>query len=755
MQETATAAETRIDGFEKATGRAQYTDDLPLPYGTLYCAILPSPLSHARIRSIDASRAERVPGVLAVLTQNHLDGMDPYLHGAGYGGGPQAERPFIATEKVRYDGEPVAAVAAETLAIAEYAVSLIDVQYDELPTVFDPAEALEPQAPLLHEAIGSNAVGEYVWSWGDVEQGLRESDRIFEDTYSFPSVFHHPMENIGGCVAEFRGDEVYLLAPIQHMFGAREEIAGLFNLEPEQVHIRSPYIGGGFGAKELKTSHLIALWLARKTGRPVRALATAEGSMRTDCRHQIIYRVRTGVKNDGTLWAQEIELLCNEGAYSRGLGMCRLAVGGAWGPYRVRHMRITGRSVVTNRVPAGAFRSVAKPQVTWGYENNLENIAREMGIDPMEFRLRNFLRRGDIIVEGATPLDSDYSVLLKTVTDAIGWDGRSQRVGPGHDRPPAGGGPVRARGLAATFRHGYSGADNTFATVTLDRHGRLRIHHSVTEIGGGLYNVMARVASRALGIPVDQIEVAHPDTDSPFSEGIASQRMTVCAGGAVQAACEDLKRELIDTAVKVRGGRPEEWRFYEGQLYHGERSVSFAELVRAVSGNGVLMGKGVHRTKRLENAFSGEVPYWGVSTGAAEVEVDPDTGQVRLLRSATAVDVGKAIDPLACRGQIEGAALFGLGNTFYEELIYQDQQLMNADPFQYRLPLLPDLPEQFEAIMIENADGPGPEGAKGVGNTPVSPIAPAIGAAIYEAIGVRIHDLPITPEKVLRALGKL
>ena len=755
MQDLITPTEARIDGYEKVTGRADYTDDLPLPYGTAFCAVLLSPLSHARIVSIDASKAEQVTGVLAVLTREHLDGMDPNLHGAGYSGEPQAERSFIATEKVRYDGDPVAAVAAETQAIAEYALSQIEVRYADLPTVFDPIAALAPGAPLLHEDLGTNAVGEYSWSWGDIEQGFKESDRIFEDSYSFPSVFHHPMENIGGCVAEFRGDEVHLLSPIQHMFSAREEIARLFDLEPERVHIRSPFIGGGFGAKELKTVHLIALWLARKTGRPVCALATAEGSMRTDCRHQIIYRVRTGVKNDGTLWAQDIELLCNEGAYSRGLGMCRLAVGGAWGPYRVRHMRITGRSVVTNRVPAGAFRSVAKPQVTWGYENNLDNIAREMGIDPMDFRLKNFLRRGDIIVEGATPLDGDYSVLLKTVTDAIGWDGRSQRVGPERNRLPAGSGPIRARGIGATFRHGYSGADNTFATVTLDRRGRLRIHHSITEIGGGLYNVMARVASRSLGIPVDQIEVAHPDTDSPFSEGIASQRMTVCAGGAVESACEDLKRELFDTAAKVRGGRTEEWRLYEGQLYHGERSIPLGELVRAVSGNGVLMGKGVHRTKRLENAFSGEVPYWGVSTGAAEVEVDPDTGEVRLLRYATAADVGKAIDPIACKGQIEGAALFGLGNTLYEEMIYQDQQLMNADPFQYRLPTLPDLPEQFEAIMIENADGPGPQGAKGVGNTPVSPIAPAIGNAIYEALGVRIKDLPITPEKILRALGKL
>jgi CO/xanthine dehydrogenase Mo-binding subunit len=754
MQVLGTATGQRVDGYEKVTGRAPYTEDLPVPFGTAYCAILRSPFSHALIKSIDGSRAERLAGVLAVLTREQPEGMDPYMHTPGFGGGPQATRPFVAVEKVRYDGEPVAAVAAESTAIAEHALTLIEVDYEELPTVFDPAEALAPGAPLVHEAIGSNAVGEYTWNWGDTEQGFRESDRIFEDTYTFPSVFHHPMETIGGCLAEFRGDEVQLLAPIQHMFHARDDIAHLFGLEPERVHIRSPYIGGGFGAKELKTEHLIALWLARRTGRPVRPAASAETSMRTDCRHQMVYRVRTGVKADGTLWAQEIELLCNEGAYSRGLGVSRLAVGGAWGPYRVRHMRIVGRSVLTNRVPAGSFRSVAKPQVTWGYECNLDQIARMMGIDPIDFRLKNFLRRGDIIVDGATPLDADYGVLLQQTADAIGWDGRSARTVTESAAPPASTGSVRGRGMAATFRHGYSGSDNTHASLTLDRRGRIRIHHAVTEIGGGLYSVMAHVASQSLGIPTDRIEIAHPDTDSPFSDGIASQRMTVCMGGAVQAACEDLKRQLVEIAVNVHGGSVDEWRFFQGQLWFGEQAVQYGELVQAITPSGVLTGNGVHRTARRENAFMGEVPYWGVSTGAAEVEIDLETGEVRLLKYATACDVGKAIDPIACRAQIEGAALFGLGNTLYEELIYQVQQLMNADPFQYRLPLLRDLPENFEVLMVENGDAPGPEGAKGVGNTPVSPVAPAIGNAIYEALGVRIRDLPINAEKVLRALGR-
>ena len=272
----------RVDGYDKVTGRAAYTEDLPLPYGVAYCSILRSPFSHASIVSIDASAAERLPGVIAVLTRDCLEGMDPYMHTGGFGGGPQATRPFIAVEKVRYDGEPVAAVAAESQAIADLATSLIDVRYDALPAVFDPAEALTAGAPLVHEAVGSNAVGEYVWSWGDTGQGFQESDFVFEDEYTFPSVFHHPMENIGACLAEVRGKEINLLSPIQHMFHAREDIASLFGVDEEQVHIRSPFIGGGFGAKELKTSHLIAIWFARKTGdRSTRPRAPRKASGRT------------------------------------------------------------------------------------------------------------------------------------------------------------------------------------------------------------------------------------------------------------------------------------------------------------------------------------------------------------------------------------------------------------------------------------------------------------------------------------------
>ena len=757
MGSVQTIPEPRIDAYDKVTGRALYTEDLPLPYGVAYCAILGSPHSHARIRSINTEKAERLPGVLAVLTRDHLDGMDPYIRGAGFGGNVPANQSFIAIDKVRYDGDPVAAVAAENLALAEYALNLIQVEYEDLPAVFDLTESIASDAPLVHEALASNIVGEYRWDWGDVEQGFRESHRVFEDVYVFPSVFHYPIENIGGCSAQFLDDQVELVVPVQHLFSAQQEIAELFGLEPEQVRVRMPYVGGGFGAKELKPAHLITLWLARKTGRPIVTIPSSEQSMRSDCRHQVVYKVKTGVKADGSLWAEEIELLVDEGAYARQLGVTRLAIAGAWGPYHIPHMRMIGHSVFTNRVPAGAFRGLAKAQVTWGYECHYDMVARQMGIDPMEFRIKNFMRRGDVVTEGASPLDTDYDVLLRQAARSIGWDGSSKRVGEEVLKAESETKPLRGRGLSTTFRHGYFAASNTLATVTMNKYGKVKIWHSGAEIGGGVYTVMALVAAQTLGLPATQIEVSHPDTLHPYSEGIGSSRDTVCMGMAVQNACEDLKQELFRTAAVSKGGTQEEWRLAEGDLWHGEETYSIEEILSNVAlfPGAVIMGKGSYVTPLKDNPFMGTVPHWEVSVGAAEVEVDPQTGEVHVLNYATVCDVGKAIHPSACKGQLDGGAIMGLGDTLYEEMVYRDGQFLNGDPMQYRLPVIGDIPHQFHAVLVENCDGPGPLGSKGMGQTAISPVAPAIANAVFDATGVRIKDLPITPEKILHALGKL
>ena len=304
----------RIDALPKVTGQAAYTEDLPLPPGVLYGAILRSPYVHARLVSIDARQAERLPGVHAVATREHLRNLNPFLDPAAYGAEGEGAAPLIALEKVRYEGEPVAAVVAETPALARQALDRIKVVYEDLPTLFDVREALKPDAPLIHDKRPGNLVGRFDFGWGDVEQAWRECDYIFEDTYVFQSVFHHPMENLGGCIAEVRGDTLELTAPIQHPFRSRDDIAAMFGFDRNKVRVRFPYVGGGFGSKELKTEHLIAIFLAIRSGRAVTLRPTAEESFRSDCRHAVVYHVKTGVKADGTLIAQDIDLIFDKGA---------------------------------------------------------------------------------------------------------------------------------------------------------------------------------------------------------------------------------------------------------------------------------------------------------------------------------------------------------------------------------------------------------------------------------------------------------
>src|SRR5262245_53558592 len=747
----------RIDAGPKVTGRAIYTEDLPLPLGTLYGAMLRSPYAHARLVSIDAQQAERLPGVHAVVTREHLGHLNPFLDPASYGTEGEGAAPIIALEKVRYEGEPVAAVAAETPALARQALACIEVVYEDLPVLFDTREALKPDAPVIHLKRPGNLVGRFDFGWGDVERGFRESDHIFEDTYVFQSVFHHPMENLGGCIAEVRGDTLELTAPIQHPFRSRDEIAAMFGFDRNRVHIRFPYVGGGFGSKELKTEHLIAILLAIRSGRAVTLRPTAEESFRSDCRHAVVYHVKTGVQADGTLIAQDIDILFDKGAYAHGNGMDvpRRGSSLAWGPYRVPHLRVVGRSYFTNKVPAGAFRSLGRAQTTWGYESHYDMIARQLGLEPVAFRRRNFLQRGERLIETVSPFDADMDDLVRRALAALDWDGRSQHLGPPTDVVYRGTTPVRGRGIAATFRHGYSGTSVSDVEVTADNRGIIRILHTGAEIGQGLYTMLARVASETLGVPERQIEVSHPHTDLPYSDGIGSSRDTVSMGMATQRACEDLKRQLVEVAVKAMGGTPQAWGFTAGQLWYGERAYPLGEVISTLAHSLVFRGKGHYSTPRANNVWQGVVPHWELSVGAAEVEVDPETGEVTLRQYAIAADVGTAVHPISCKSQLDGGSIMGLGDAMYKEMVYGDGQLLNGDSFQYRLPLLHDLPPRFTSIMVENHDGPRPLCTRGLTPAGVSPIAPAIANAIYDAIGVRIKELPITPEKTLRGLGKL
>ncbi|HEY6367185.1 MAG TPA: xanthine dehydrogenase family protein molybdopterin-binding subunit [Candidatus Binatia bacterium] len=747
----------RIDLKEKVTGQALYIEDLPdLPL-TAYGATLLSPYSHAKILSVDAAEAERSPGVLAVLDREHLDGQNPRLKLATHEHLKLTDdQDFIAIDKVRFDGELVAVVVAEDLRSAQRALEKIRIEYEPLAPIFDATQALAPGAPILHEERGTNLLLEDSLAWGDVDEGFRQAERVFEETYTSPSMFHHPMEHVGGCLAQYINGEVNLWLPTTSPMRDASEIAQFIGVEADKVRVRVPYVGGGFGSKILVPSIYASVFLSRKIGRPVRLVPSEEHSFRQNSRHAEVFKAKIGVKADGTLIALDVDLVVDTGAYTTGAATAaHNSVISAWGCYRIPHLRIKGRCVYTNKVPAGHTRATGKIQTTWGIECTMDSVARQMDIDPYEFRKKNVLLRGDFVAKGTPSMDTDYPDLMQQAIAGIGWDGRSNLTLP--EKSTNGASWARGRGMALSLRHGSQGGGRAYAMATMDARGGVTIQHNAPEIGQGTHNLFSVIAVRTLDIPQNLIRVKSPDTavHLPFA-GVSAQRTTMQMGNAVHHACEKLKQELFSLAAQVKGGKPEEWRLIQGRLCWAETSFSIGEIIRTLGGNVVLKCVGYHsvRPTEKESVFAG-MDHWAPSAAAIELEVNVETGELRILRYSVIADAGKALHYPSAKAQVDGGAVMGFGHALFEETIYRDEQLQNGDPFQYRLPVMKDIPEVFYSSMLENEDGPGPFGSKGMSQTSIVTVAPAIGNAIYDAIGARVRSLPISPEKILRAMGKI
>jgi CO/xanthine dehydrogenase Mo-binding subunit len=747
----------RIDLKDKVTGAAQYIEDLPDLPNTAYGATLLSPYSHARILSIDSTNALRIPGVLGVVDREHLDGINPRLKVAPHEHFKLSDdQDFVAIDKVRFDGDLVAVLVAEDLRTAERVLEKIHVEYEPLPAVFDAVEALAPGAPILHEERGTNLLLEDSLAWGDIDEGFLQADRVFEETYTSPSMFHHPMEPIGGCLVHCVGDEVNVWLPTSSPMRDAADFAHFLGTEPEKVRVRVPYVGGGFGSKIPTTAHFAALLLSRRIGRPVRLMPSAEYSFRQNSRHAEVFKTKVGVKTDGTITALDVDLVVDTGAYTTGgATAAHNSVISAWGCYRIPNLRVKGRCVYTNKVPAGHTRATGKIQTTWGIECTMDSVARQMSIDPYEFRKKNVLMRGDFVCKGTPLMDTDYLDLMAEAVAGIGWDGKSNLT------PSAGKEGVsrwaRGRGMALSLRHGSQGGGRAYALATMDACGIVTIQHNAPEIGQGTHNLFSVVAAQTLDIPQNQIHVRTPDTavSLPFA-GVSAQRTTMQMGNAVNNACNKLKQELFSLAAQAKGGKPEEWQLVQGRLCWGETSFSMSEIIRLAGSGVVLKAVGYHSVPPMvkDSAFAG-MDHWAPSGAAVDLEVNRDTGELRILGYSVIADAGKAIHYPSAKAQTDGGAVMGFGHALFEETIYQDGQFQNGDPFQYRLPTMKDIPEDFYSSMLEKGDGPGPFGSKGMAQTSIVTVGPAIGNAVYDALGVRVRSLPITPEKILRAMGKL
>jgi CO/xanthine dehydrogenase Mo-binding subunit len=735
----------RKDGLAKVTGAAEYLDDLAIP-NVVMAALVRSPYAHARIVRVDTARAAAAPHVLAVVTTDDLGDIGARLFGSY-----TKDQPVLARGVVRFEGEPVVAVVATTVRAARAAAALVEVEYEERPCAVDVERALAPGAPLVHETApavgrqgrwpaeaGTNICARAVIEEGDVDAGLAEADVVIERTYTFPRVFHYTLEP-HGAVASVSGDDITVWTNTGHPYQLRQELADTFGLPLNRIRVVVPYVGGSFGAKSFPKLEPLAAALSNTVGRPVKVLNGVEGSMRTNRRNGATCRVTLGLKRDGTLTAKRCLVLLDSGAYAdSGPLVADKATVRILGPYRVPHYRIEAQAIYTNTTPAGSYRSIGGPQSVWASESIMDEAADALGMDPIELRLHNIVGRGERIRPDLRPMDADLGDDLKRLA-------KTMDLTEGGRRPVG----LIGRGVGVAIANPGELPIST-SIVRMHYDGSVTVLCSTVEVGQGLHTVLAQIAAEELGIEHTRITVISPDTRfGPYDWSTGSSRGTAIMGSAVQRACRDVKEQLRGLAADTAGVTVDAVTIRDGVVEVAGQSLEYAHVIRQWWGRpaGEVIGRGYVRNLGPSPAF------WEIGMGGVEVDVDRETGVVRLRSYTALADVGRAINPQQCEAQDVGAMVMALGHTLFEEMVYSDSgSLLNATMLEYRVPLATDLPDTVETVLVENGDGAGPYGAKGMGEGGGIPVAPAVANALFRATGVRIRDLPLTPERVWRAL---
>jgi CO/xanthine dehydrogenase Mo-binding subunit len=713
-------------------------------------AVLRSPWPHARLLEVDAGAARRLPGVLAVLTAADLADLDHRF------GQALRDQPVLAVERVRFAGEPVAAVAAADARTAHAALRLITVRYEPLVPVRSVDEALAPGAPALHARaerstlfpdvkdivpeLERNVAHHFAFRRGDPDRAFREADRVFDDTYTLPSVHHHPLEP-HGAIAHHQAGELTVWAGTQYPFATRQMLAEMFGLPQSRVRVVVPYVGGAFGSRELMPVVPLAAVLSRKAGVPVRILCSAEDTARTVARDAGRIRIQTAVRRDGTLLGRRAEIHLEIGAYAnQGPRLCKKAGYRVIGPYRIPHVAVDSWAVYTNTVSAGAYRGFSAPEVCWAYESQMDAIAAALGCDPVALRRQNLLGPGEEYAQGDRPVDSDLPAALDALVAAAG------------DRRPGDG---AGTGVAVALKDGGGTRTSSTAVVRLHGDASATVLASSAEIGQGVHTVLAQLAAAELGLPPARVAVTAPDTAvTPFDQRTNASRGTALLGHAVQAAARHVAEQVRAIAADALGVPAETCRLEGGEVRAGDRRMGLGQVIQRFfrDAGGELIGIGYFRPAAARATLGATASFWEVGLGAARVSVDRETGALAVERYVTLSDSGRTIHAAGVEGQDLGGAVMGLGPALFEALVYDDGQLLNASLVDYRLPLFTDLPASLEALVVEGGGGPGPHGAKGVAEGSIIPVAPAIANAVFAATGVRIRDLPLTPERVWRAL---
>ena len=767
----------RLDAPDKATGRAIYTDDLPFS-NMLYGAILQSPLAHARILHIDPSQAKKLPGVKSVVTARDVK----IVH---YGVSPaRYDETILAFDKVRYIGDEVAAVAAVDWETAQEALELIKVDYEELPAVFNPSEAMAEGAPLIHNAYPRNLCAEVHQEFGDVEEAFAQCDLIHEHKFvnkRQDAAFLEP----NNCVAVFdhRGYlTLYSSTQVPHY--VQRTVAMVLRIPIGKVRVVKSYVGGGFGPKaSASTMELVSCLLSVKTGRPVKMhLSREQVFLHSRARHQFFHSFKTGVKKDGTLMALHNTCYLEGGAYSS-FGIATVYYAGSLlgGPYKLPNMKYDGYRVYTNRPACGAQRGHGGVAARAGFEQQLDIIAEKLGIDPVEMRLKNIMETGDKTCNELNMSSLGMKECIEAIRDQSDWKLKK-------------GGLTKGRGIGMACGFFVSGAgypiyrsDTYHATVVIkisEDGGTVQVRTGSAEIGQGSDTALAMIAAEALGVPLEDVRVFSGDTDYSVDLGAYSSRQTLMTGHATKEAAEDAKRKVLEVLseelnipmekISVRNGLV----FFEGpdpdykyirKAYIKERRgwiyedrfhedyLTFKEAARlAYLKRGTIVGTGKYKPPKLGGSYKGAAvgtsPAYGCSAMIAEVSVDLETGEVTMEKVTDAHDCGLAINRTQVEGQMEGSVSMGLGEALFEEVKFNEKgRILNASLGEYKIPTALDVPP-ITSLVIESSEPNGPYGAKEVGEGGIMPVIPAILNAIYNATGVRITELPLTSERIWRAL---
>jgi CO/xanthine dehydrogenase Mo-binding subunit len=740
----------RLDAIDKVTGRARYVTDLAQP-GMLYAALLRSPHAHARIRSIDVAAARAVHGVHAVVTSADLTWCDPYF-------GPAfRDRPILSIGVARYEGEPVAAVIAEDEGAAAEALDRIVVDYEPLPAVTTLEEALAPGATLVHTdeplaghfadlstlkpVRGTNICHQFHLTRGRGAAAFAEADLTLEDSYYFPRVQHYSMEPHAALAAWDEEGGLTVWASTQNPYSVRVELAKMFRVPLSRIRIIVPLLGGGFGGKTYAKLEPITSALARLVRRPVRLAISAQDAFRTVRRCDARVRVRLGLRRDGRLLAAECSADFDVGAYADiGPRIIQKGTYTATGPYRIPNVVLHSQAVYTNTTPGGAFRGFGVPQLAWAVESLLDDAARRLDLDPVELRRQNLLAHGEEFEPGDTPVDGKFEESLNRAAEAIRWT-----QAPASDR---------GRGVAMMMKASI-GPTVSEAMVRLHADGSATVLASTVEMGQGARTVLAQIAAEVLAISIERVSVATPDTAiTPYDQTTSSSRSTTLMGRAVLEAAEDIREQLLRIAATLIDAPPAELGLDDGHVVARGTRVAYPALLaeRFGMGGGELIGRGIVAPGRSRAPLGGSTPFWEMAVGAAEVHLDEETGAVVVDEYVSVADIGRCINPQQCEGQDEGAVMQGLGHTLLEQMVYDGGQLLNANLVDYRVPRAEDLPSRLRCLFVENGDGAGPFGAKGAGEGSLIPVSPAIGNALTRLTGVRFRELPLTPERVWRAL---